>query len=1203
MATRYGLRLPPPYVIPPPSISNTEVSHLSRGASAPSAATLEHEAKVLMSFAPTLMLRGLEAGKTAHTPCTQQYTGVAIFADISGFSKLNERFATQGGEGFGRMMSLINMYFQQMIKIITACGGDVIKFAGDALIVLWVDAPKSVLTHRACECAMELQDVLHNAQMDHDLHLSLKIGIGVGSATMFYVGGYAGRCEYFAAGPALRESFEAANVASSGDVIVSAGVWAEVKGVCQAEENSGMWSLKFMQKTFRKRSLYQRSGPLLEHVRAALRSYTAPVLLKTMELEVSLAQSFRSWTSSVVQSSVVFIHFGIEGIMDLMALDCAKIHRAIVAVQRCVYHLQGCIHRFTVDDKGCVMKVVFGAHMPHEDQPYRALLAALQLRHALSLQGIQPALGVATGESLVGPVGGSVRQEFTVHGDRIIVAARLMQHAAKLGGMVLCDEATYEVTREEMVFMKLLPVELKGRKGVMQPFRPISSSQLVEPPVLRSKTAERFCSTSDSTRFLKVCHDWLATSNPEFKAVTVEGEHGSGKTQLLMQARELLKQHCRVLHVCCRAHEKGQSGSLIRRLLAQLCQHDVWPSLRRIIPMLSGKFDDSVLFEAELSLFRAHALASEESFEAAQPPAALAHEGNSGFCTPRGEHSVGHEKRARLLLIVDSIQFADHHSCQVIQALAARKPREVLLLVACRASTGATGIDEEGNTVTDYADGNRLIRGLSSDADTFAVKLHPLAPPICMALACAVLGADSIPLKVVQLVQTRAGGNPLLIEAIMNTLVRKGLLTCTSATAELADSASEAVMNDVASEVIFETRNSILSVKLSLLSMLQQLILKTMSLLPIPCSLAVLHQALPFTISLTMLVEQIRVLCERRFIASPMIHRSSLPGGRRTMKTDSRAGEYLFVDIGMKEVCEHSMLESQRRQVQIKLASNQEKDELSSDMRRSFSPDITGRLSGSADGLRLSDSAVYPRRPKKASILPDPEYPSSPVHHSQKEDAYNLYYDDKDSMLEARPSPLGSPSVGTSSPPSHTNSPGDRRALSTAAFASRDCETGTRMSAADSVSTLAGSGLVSSSSSGCYSGASEQLDPAAAHTASRPQSIGMMWRGSFIKTVPRLYFAQHRSPPGSPKVRGRNRDRRPKQSSLPITNFFQQMSVYCGRGRAKGVPPVKVKHAMSMQESNSESSLAGSAQAKPGLLITSFASPATASPVKRNLFG
>lgn len=56
------------------------------------------------------------------------------------------------------------------------------------------------------------------------------------------------------------------------------------------------------------------------------------------------------------------------------------------------------------------MKIVFGAHMPHEDQPNRALLGALELRHALSLQGIQPALGIASGESLIGPVGGNARQ-------------------------------------------------------------------------------------------------------------------------------------------------------------------------------------------------------------------------------------------------------------------------------------------------------------------------------------------------------------------------------------------------------------------------------------------------------------------------------------------------------------------------------------------------------------------------------------------------------------------------------------------------------------------------------------------------------------------------------------------------------------------------------------------------------------------------
>ena len=89
----------------------------------------------------------------------------------------------------------------QMIKITSACGGDVIKFAGDALIVLWTGGPCSVLAHRACECALELQDVLNDSPMTPTIRLSLKVGVGLGPATMFYVGGHEGRCDHLDGNP------------------------------------------------------------------------------------------------------------------------------------------------------------------------------------------------------------------------------------------------------------------------------------------------------------------------------------------------------------------------------------------------------------------------------------------------------------------------------------------------------------------------------------------------------------------------------------------------------------------------------------------------------------------------------------------------------------------------------------------------------------------------------------------------------------------------------------------------------------------------------------------------------------------------------------------------------------------------------------------------------------------------------------------
>ena len=87
------------------------------------------------------------------------------------------------------------MFFEQMIKICSASGGDVVKFAGDALIVVWIGAPPKVFAVRACECAMELQESLHKATMANGVEFSLKVGVGMGSLTIFYVGGHAGRCE------------------------------------------------------------------------------------------------------------------------------------------------------------------------------------------------------------------------------------------------------------------------------------------------------------------------------------------------------------------------------------------------------------------------------------------------------------------------------------------------------------------------------------------------------------------------------------------------------------------------------------------------------------------------------------------------------------------------------------------------------------------------------------------------------------------------------------------------------------------------------------------------------------------------------------------------------------------------------------------------------------------------------------------------
>ena len=119
----------------------------------------------------------------------------------------------------------------------------------------------------------------------------------------------------------------AADAAQKGDVIVSGSVFEQVRDTCFADLLScGHYCVIEMQQTHRKKAVNRIGTPALSpQACAVLRSYAPSVLIHAAELETQLKQTVRSWTVSVVQASIIFIHFGIEGVMDLLALDCAKV--------------------------------------------------------------------------------------------------------------------------------------------------------------------------------------------------------------------------------------------------------------------------------------------------------------------------------------------------------------------------------------------------------------------------------------------------------------------------------------------------------------------------------------------------------------------------------------------------------------------------------------------------------------------------------------------------------------------------------------------------------------------------------------------------------------------------------------------------------------------------------------------------------------
>ena len=70
-------------------------------------------------------------------PFIQEIETVVLFADISGFTKVSEACAKLGMRGNEELAFCINRYMEGMVKNLSKYGGDIIKFVGDAMIVMW----------------------------------------------------------------------------------------------------------------------------------------------------------------------------------------------------------------------------------------------------------------------------------------------------------------------------------------------------------------------------------------------------------------------------------------------------------------------------------------------------------------------------------------------------------------------------------------------------------------------------------------------------------------------------------------------------------------------------------------------------------------------------------------------------------------------------------------------------------------------------------------------------------------------------------------------------------------------------------------------------------------------------------------------------------------------------------------------------------
>jgi class 3 adenylate cyclase/tetratricopeptide (TPR) repeat protein len=110
---------------------------------------------------------------------------------------------------------------------------------------------------------------------------------------------------------------------------------------------------------------------------------------------------------------------------------------------------------------GDAVMALFGAPTAHEDDPERAVRAALAIRDFALEEELELRVGITTGEALVRLDAQPGAGEGMASGDVVNTAARL-QSAAPVNG-ILVDETTYRATRAAIDYEGAAAVEAKGK--------------------------------------------------------------------------------------------------------------------------------------------------------------------------------------------------------------------------------------------------------------------------------------------------------------------------------------------------------------------------------------------------------------------------------------------------------------------------------------------------------------------------------------------------------------------------------------------------------------------------------------------------------------------------------------------------------------------------------------------------------------------
>ena len=379
----------------------------------------------------------------------RRITGSLAFVDISGFTALTERLAAKGKVGAEEMRELLDATFAALLARAYCYGASLVKWGGDAVLLLFEDADHAALACRAADDMRRTMRTVGRLKTSAgQVQLRMSVGIDSGEFDFFLTG--TTHRELLIAGPAASNTAVMEQTAVASEIVISAATARQIPPRCVGDPKGPGFLLRNAP------AADQRSRYWIRH----------PEVDSGDALEPAIREQLRTGNEESEHRQVAIGFVEVSAVDDLLTRQgpgavAAALNDLIVLVQdECARH------RVTLWDTDISVdgfKIMLIAGAPRgtghdEDGLVRAARAILD-RH----EGpVRLRIGVNRGRVFTGIFGPRFRRTWAVNGDAVNLAARVMGKAAH--GQLLATEATLERVASVVDTEDVEPFSVKGKQ-------------------------------------------------------------------------------------------------------------------------------------------------------------------------------------------------------------------------------------------------------------------------------------------------------------------------------------------------------------------------------------------------------------------------------------------------------------------------------------------------------------------------------------------------------------------------------------------------------------------------------------------------------------------------------------------------------------------------------------------------------------------